>query len=299
MRYLRGMLVAGATWFAAGCMQFDYGITLEDDLSGTADVDLAIDLDRVAYMSAYIQNAFSGEGGEPTAEQIEEAREEILAEVDEDEDFSVESMRAEIEPDLPDGVELVDANVNRKELLTTVKMRFAFDHVDKLKEIRLDDDDEGEDSGAPVDSQPFENLEIIEDGDRIIIRSEPINPMQEIDEMGEMPFVSDEMIEKLLQGFGVTFSITSPFTVEEHTTQRGRTGRRSCGSSTCGSSTSRPSSPAKRPGSTDGAAEAEEERRDGSKIARRRGQRSAGGRGARVDRQQSTRCPVHASSRGR
>ena len=27
-----------------------------------ADVDLAIDLDRVAYMSAYIQNAFAGEG---------------------------------------------------------------------------------------------------------------------------------------------------------------------------------------------------------------------------------------------
>lgn len=219
MRYLRGILVAGVAWFAAGCMQFDYGITLEDDLSGTADVDLAIDLDRVAYMSAYIQNAFSGEGGEPSAEQIEEAREEILAEVDEDEDFSVESMRAEIEPDLPDGVVLLFANVDREELLTTVNMRFAFDHVDKLKEIHLDADDEG-DSGAPVDSDPFENLEIIEDGDEIIIRSEPINPMQEIDEMGEMPFVSDEMIEKLLQGFGVTFSITSPFRVEEHNATR-------------------------------------------------------------------------------
>ena len=220
MRYLRGMLVAGVAWFAAGCMQFDYGITLEDDLSGTADVDLAIDLDRVAYMSAYIQNAFGGEGGEPSAEQIREAREEILAEVDEDEDFSVESMRAEIEPDLPDGVVLLYANVDRDELLTTVNMRFAFDHVDKLKEIRLDDDDDGEGSGAPVDSEPFENLEIIEDGDEIIIRSEPINPMQEIDEMGEMPFVSDAMIDKLLQGFSVTFSITSPFKVEEHNATR-------------------------------------------------------------------------------
>ena len=220
MRYLRGILVAGVAWFAAGCMQFDYGITLEDDLSGTADVDLAIDLDRVAYMSAYIQNAFGGEGGEPSAEQIKEAREEILAEVDEDEDFSVESMRAEIEPDLPDGVVLLYANVDRDELLTTVNMRFAFDHVDKLKEIRLDDDDDGEGLGAPVDSEPFENLEIIEDGDEIIIRSEPINPMEEIDEMGEMPFVSDEMIEKLLQGFSVTFSITSPFKVEEHNATR-------------------------------------------------------------------------------
>jgi hypothetical protein len=137
--------------------------------------------------------------------------------MDDDEDFSVESMRAEIEPDLPDGVTLVYANVDREELLTTANMRFAFDHVDKLKEIHLDDDDEGEDGGAPVDSEPFENLEIIEDGDQIIIRSEPINPMQEMD---EVPWVSDEMVEKLLEGFGVTFSITSPFKVEEHNATR-------------------------------------------------------------------------------
>jgi len=217
MRYLRGILVAGVAWFAAGCMQFDYGITLDDDLSGTADLDLAIDLDRVAYMSAYIQNSFSGEGGEPTAEQIEEARAEIVEGMDEDEDFSVESMRAEIEPDLPDGVTLLYANVDREELLTTMNMRFAFDHVDKLKEIHLDDDDEGDDEGAPVDSEPFENLEIIEDGDQIIVRSEPINPIQEMD---DVPWVSDEMVEKLLQGFAVTFRITTPFKVEEHNATR-------------------------------------------------------------------------------
>ena len=215
MKYLRGILVAGVAWFAAGCMQFDYGITLEDDMSGTADVDLAIDLDRVAYMAAYVQNAFGGEGGEPSAEQIQEAREELVQEMDDD-DFSVESMRAEIEPDLPEGVALLYANVNREELLTTVSMRFAFDHVDKLKEIHLDDD-EGGDEGAPVDSEPFENLEIIEEGDQIIIRSEPINPMEE---MGDIPWVSDEMVEKLLEGFSVTFSITSPFKVEEHNATR-------------------------------------------------------------------------------
>jgi hypothetical protein len=220
MMYLRGILVAGVAWFAAGCMQFEYGITLEEDLSGTADVDIAIDLDRVAYMSAYIQNAFTGEGGEPSDEQIQAAREELLQEIDEDEDFSDESLRAEIEPDMPEGVTLLYANTERDELLTTVNMRFAFDHVDKLREIRLDDDDEGDDEGAPVDSEPFEHLEIIEDGDRIIVRSEPINPMDEIDEMEENPWISEAMIEKLLEGFAVTFSITSPFDVEEHNATR-------------------------------------------------------------------------------
>jgi hypothetical protein len=121
---------------------------------------------------------------------------------------------------MPDGVTLLYANTNREELLTTVNMRFAFDHVDKLREIRLDDDDEGDDEGAPLDSEPFEHLEIIEDGDRIIVRSEPINPMDEIEEMDENPWVSEEMIEKLLEGFGVTFSITSPFGVEEHNATR-------------------------------------------------------------------------------
>lgn len=219
MRIMRGILFAGVAWFAAGCMQFEYGITLEDDLSGTADVDIAIDLERVAYMSAYIQNAFTGEGGEPSAEQIEAAREEVLAEMDADEDFSEAAMRAEIEPDLPEGVTLVHAKTEREQLLTTVNVRFAFDHVDKLKEIRLDAND-GEDGGAPVDSEPFEDLEIIEEGDQIIIRSQPINPVEEMAELEEMPFVSDEMVEKLLQGFGVTFTLTSPFKVEEHNATR-------------------------------------------------------------------------------
>ena len=31
MRFTRGILVAGVAWFAAGCMQFDYGITLVID----------------------------------------------------------------------------------------------------------------------------------------------------------------------------------------------------------------------------------------------------------------------------
>jgi hypothetical protein len=217
---LRAVLFAGVAWFAAGCMQFDYGITLEDDLSGTADIDISIDLDRVAYIAAYVQNAFTGEGGEPTAEQIQEARQEILTEVDEDEDFSDASLRAEIEPDLPEGVTLLYAKANREELLTTVKVRLAFDHVDKLKEVRLDDDDEGEDGGAPLDSEPFEDLEIIQEGDFIIVRSQPINPIEEMEEMEEMPFVSDEMVEKILEGFAVTFSLTSPFKIEEHNATR-------------------------------------------------------------------------------
>lgn len=220
MKHLKGVLIAGIAWFAAGCMQFEYGITLEDDLSGTADLNVAIDLERVAYMSAYIQNAFEGEGGEPTAEQIEAAREELLQEVDDDEDLSEESLREEIEPDLPEGVTFVHAKADRKDLKTTIDVRMAFDHVDRLKDVRLNDaDEEGEGS---VDSSPFNDLEIIEEGSEIIVRNDPVDPMAE---MEDVPMISDEQIEKLMEGFGITFKLTTPFEVVEHNATRkdGRT----------------------------------------------------------------------------
>ncbi len=222
MRFLRGILVAGVAWFAAGCMQFEYGITLDDDLSGTADLDITIDLDRVAYMSAFIQNAFEGEGGEPTAEQVEAAREELLKEMEQDDDLSEESLRAEIEPDLPDGVTLVHAKADQTELKTTIDVRLAFDHVDKLKDLKFDDGDgDGEDEGS-IDSEPFQGLEIVEQGDEIIVRNDPIDPTSE---MEDVSLVSDEMLEKMLEGFGITFKLTTPFEIVEHNASRkdGRT----------------------------------------------------------------------------
>ena len=60
-----------------------------------------------------------GEGGEPTDEQIQAAREEIRAEIDSDENFSEQSLRNEIDPDLPDGVTLTDVSDSRECLLVT------------------------------------------------------------------------------------------------------------------------------------------------------------------------------------
>ena len=44
-----------------GCMQIEYGIVLEEDLSGTADIDFALDMDRMAYSFAMVQKMFSGQ----------------------------------------------------------------------------------------------------------------------------------------------------------------------------------------------------------------------------------------------
>ena len=221
MRIVKRIGLISLTLMAVGCMQVDYGIVLEDDLSGTADLDMTIDLDRIAYSAALIQAAFEGTGEPPTDEQVEAARERILSEMDSEEDYSAKELRAEIEPDLPDGMTLRYAEEERDELKQTVRLGFAFEHVDLLREFEMRDDDGGHVPGVE-ESQPFEGLEIIERGNEVIVRNEPIDP---IDDMSDSPMVSEKMIDNMMKDLSVTFRLETPFDVLEHNATRkdGRT----------------------------------------------------------------------------
>lgn len=221
MRIARRFALAGLAIFAAGCMQVEYGIVLEEDLSGTADMDLTVDLDRIAQTSAAVKAAFEGTGA-PTEEQIEEARREMLAEIDTDGDFDADELRAEIEPDLPEGMTLVSVEEERDGLKQRVRLDFAFDHVDRLKEFKARNEGFGGPGSDHDGSRPFEGLEIIENGDEIVIRNEPIDPLDEIEGNA---FVSAQMIENMLQDVSVTFRLESPFEVLDHnaTRREGRT----------------------------------------------------------------------------
>ncbi len=221
MRIVKRIGLISLTLMAVGCMQVDYGIVLEDDLSGTADLDMTIDLDRIAYSAALIQAAFEGTGEPPTDEQVEAAREKILSEMDSEEDYNAKELRAEIEPDLPDGMTLRYAEEERDELKQTVRLGFAFDHVDRLREFEMRDD-HGDHVPGVEESQPFKGLEIIERGNEVIVRNEPIDP---IDDISDSPMVSEKMIENMMKDLSVTFRLETPFDVVEHNATRkdGRT----------------------------------------------------------------------------
>jgi len=210
----------GLALMFVGCVQVEYGIVLEDDLSGTADLDVTVDLDRVAYSFAMMQAAFEGTGEPPTDEEVKEARDRILPEIDADEDFDADEMRSEIEPDLPDGMKLLYVDEVRDELRRTVRIGFAFDHVDRLREYEMRDHDE--DYVLGVDrSRPFEGLEVIERGNEIIVRNDPIDP---IEDMSDSPMVSERMIDNMMKDLSVTFRLETPFEVVEHNATR-RDGR--------------------------------------------------------------------------
>ena len=224
MRYVRVLsTVIGSALVSAGCVQIDYGITLREDLAGTSDFAMTIDLDRVAYAAAAVQAAFTNEGGPPTAEQVEEARKELLDEIEADrEEFDETRMRAEIEEDLPDGMTVRYARQERDELRQSVELGFAFDHVDRLREMRLGDEDEGDLDLGLEGSAPFEGLEIVEEGDEIIVRNDPIDPIEEVSSEG---MLAEDIVEGLLKDLSITFRLETPFRVLEHNATRveGRT----------------------------------------------------------------------------
>jgi len=217
MRIVKWIPLLVLTVLSVGCMQVDYGIVLEDDLSGTTDLDITIDLDRIAYSAALIQAAFEGTGEPPTEEQVEAAREKILSEMDSEEKFDEDDMRAEIEEDLPDGMTLRYAKQERDELKQRVRLGFAFDHVDRLREFEMRDDEDDDHVPGVEHSRPFEGLEVIERGNEVIVRNEPIDP---IDDMSDSPMVSERMVDNMMKDLSVTFRLETPFEIVEHNATR-------------------------------------------------------------------------------
>ncbi len=217
---LRMGLVAGAL-LLGGCLDMEYGIVLDRDLSGQSTLDMSVDMERIAYAMAAMQHAFSGEEGPPPDEQVEAMRQELLEDMREeegDEGFDEDELRAEIEPDLPPGVELLSADYSRDGLQMRFQFAFAFDNVESLNRLHIA---MGEDDESPIDMEeprPFESLQVIDEGSTILVKNEPINPLDLDEEDSE--YLSEKMIESLFEGLRVAFRIESPFDIVEHNATR-------------------------------------------------------------------------------
>ncbi|MDH3732256.1 MAG: hypothetical protein OEU54_01935 [Gemmatimonadota bacterium] len=193
-----------------GCFQMEYAVELEEDLSGEVAFDLMVDLDRMAYGVAAVQKSFMGDDGSPTDEEVEASRQELLDQVDSGV-LEEDNLRAEIDPDLPPGVTLLETTQRRDGLRTEVSMRLAFDHLTSLNAV-----DFGADGGGGPDAEPFAGIELVDEGDTFVLRNEPMNPLEEVeDEAGGMDGM-DGLIEMMFQDLSVAFVIAAPFEIVEH-----------------------------------------------------------------------------------
>ncbi len=199
-----------ATLASTGCFQMEYALVLEEDLSGIAGLDVTIDLEQMAVAMASFQRGFSGDEGPPSAEEIATAREELLSQM-EDGAFEEENMEAEVAANLPAGVELLGAHQATDGLRTSIDIDLRFDHVSLLNEMDLAGDEAG-----PADSRPFGGLEVVEEGNTIVIRQDPINPIEEAEKSAGMMGGMEGLVADMFRNLRIVFTLEAPFEIVEH-----------------------------------------------------------------------------------
>lgn len=234
----RAAAVLAPVLLAVGCVNVEYGIRLDEDLSGTMELAVGLNVDQMAYGMAMMQRSFAGEQGTPTDEEVAEARERILADLErERDDFDVESIRREASEDLPEGIELVDATQSADGMETRV--RFRFDHVRRLEEMAISPDrDEaaGPEGAADADSahevRPFSGLVLRDEGDTWLLRNDPVDPVAQARAHGAQPAGTGEQVTEMMEAMGgagskpfVRFYLELPSEPVEHNATRveGRT----------------------------------------------------------------------------
>lgn len=226
MRTLFRTLAVGLVVLTAGCFQIEQHVTLDRNLSGTADFLMAMDMEMMVPMMATMNRAFSGQGGAPTEQDLEMARQQLRQSIEQDLAQEGPPDLDEMREDLPEGVRLLDADVSHEDLRTRTSFNFEFDDIRALADMSLDEQEgemsEGED---PMES-PFGNLEVIEEDGTLVIRS--ASPLEEVseqqDEMMEgaegMMGGMDEAMKEMFRGMSVVFTLEAPFDVVEHNATR-------------------------------------------------------------------------------
>jgi hypothetical protein len=213
-----------------GCFDIEQGIKLNEDMSGEAKLKIGIDFEPMAVIMTAIKHSMEGKEGAPSKEEIEAAKREMMAEMQNDpstSEFDIEDARK----DLPEGIELFDASVKQDGMKVVTLMHFGFDKVQRLKELNLKKSPEGETAGgppnpmeSPIDT-PFGDLEVDDDGTFVTIRSKPNDPTKSVkEETSEGPGAGDpemeQMMEDAFRGLRIAWNIEAPFEVVEHNATR-------------------------------------------------------------------------------
>lgn len=207
-----------------GCFEIEQSIELDEDMSGTADLKIGVDLEPMVLVMATMARQMEGKEGPPTEEELAKAKAEFQAknaeESAEDETPSLEEANA----DMPEGIELLDMAVEEKGMQVVSKFKFAFDTLAHLVNLELPSkEDAGPDEPNVLDS-PFENLELIDEGSTFTIRSKPSNPTQSVEEQVADQAPPDPEMEKMMEdafkNLRFTWKIKAPFEVVSHNATR-------------------------------------------------------------------------------
>ena len=219
---MRNALAVLSLLLFTGCFEIEQSIELKKDLSGTAAFHLGVDLEPMIVVMAQVGREMEGKTGPATEEEIALAKAEFRKKASTEE--SSEPTREEIQTSLPDGVTLIDYSTEERDLGMASDFRFAFDRLSALTGVKLPSKKGGDPTQENVVDNPFEGLEVSEDGDTLTIRSKPQNPTETVEEKTKDGPPMDPAVEKLMRGafekMRVVYRIKAPFEVLSHNATR-------------------------------------------------------------------------------
>ena len=223
---LSAVLVLAGSLLLAGCFDVEQSLVLDKNLAGKAGFSMKVNFEPMVLMMLRMQREMQDQKGEPTAAEIEKAKQDFLASKKSEEQPDMAKEKAEMQKNLPPGIKLLDASMKDEGLQMAVNIGLGFDHVSKLKQVNLSKPKEGEEQAAPGQQnpfdQPFGDLDIVEQGNTILITSKPTNPMEKQEEQmgGEMTPDMEKQMEEAFKGLRIAWKIQAPFEVIEHNATR-------------------------------------------------------------------------------
>lgn len=205
-----------------GCFEIDQTITLQKDLSGTADFHLGVDLEPMVMIMAQFAREMEGKKGPVTEAELAKARADFKKSSKKSE--SKQPSLDEIQSGLPEGVKLLDFKAAEQDFGIVTDFKFGFDRLNRLVGVKLPSKEGGDPTQKNIIDSPFDSLELIEKGDTITIRTKPINPAESVkEEAKDAPrpdAATEKMIEDAFKKLRVSYRINAPFTIVSHNAMR-------------------------------------------------------------------------------
>jgi hypothetical protein len=210
--------------FSTGCFDIEESIDLKKDMSGTANLKLGVDMEPMIAIMAMVQRGMEGKKGPPTKEEIDAAKADFKKNMKKSESAEGPAdPKKDMDKSLPPGIKLLDASVTEKEFGMVTNMKFAFDKLAHLVDVKMPP--KGGDKGGPPDptktnvlDSPFQGLDVVETASTITIRTKPQNPADKVksETSSQGPPMDPEtqkMMEDAFKGMRFAWKITAPFQV--------------------------------------------------------------------------------------
>ena len=173
-------------------------------------------MEPMVYFLAMMSRPMAGGSGEPTAEELQATRNQLLAQQEQEDEFDIEKFKDAQSASLPEGIRIRDVRFSRHDLQLSYVVDFEFDRFEDIVAIRLADTAQPDLNPDNPMARPFGSLRLVDDGETLLVTAKPINPMAEQQRGGPPPPEMAAAFAGAMARLRFAFRIDAPFEVVEH-----------------------------------------------------------------------------------